>query len=180
MRWAAALLMLAASVLPAAGAEPEPAGYRGEPYRAPVPETLAGAVVVDDDAALALWRSGAVPFVDVLPRVARPPDLPPDTIWIDHPRASIPGSVWLPDTGYQALDPARLAYFLDALDALTSGDRSRPLLFFCKTDCWMSWNAAKRALEYGFSRVFWYPGGTDGWEAAGGALEPIEPQPVSR
>jgi rhodanese-related sulfurtransferase len=28
----------------------------------------------------------------------------------------------------------------------------------------MSWNAAKRAREeYGYTRVFWYPFGTDGW-----------------
>ena len=179
MRWAAALCFVAA-VLPAAAAVPEPAGYRGEPYRAPVPETLAGATVVDDDAALALWRSGAVAFIDVLPRVARPPDLPPETIWIDHPHSSIPGAVWLPDTGYQELDPARLAYFVRELDAAIGGDRTRPVLFFCKTDCWMSWNAGKRALENGFSRVFWYPGGADGWEAAGGELAPIEPRPVSR
>jgi len=173
-------MLLAVGALPAAGAVPEPADYRGEPYRAPVPETLAGAVVVDDDAAEALSQTGAVAFVDVLPRVARPPELPADTIWIDHPHSSIPGSIWLPDTGYQTLDPARLAYFLRELDAITKGDRSRPVLFFCKTDCWMSWNAAKRALENGFARVFWYPGGADGWEAAGGRLDPVDPQPVSR
>ncbi len=38
-----------------------------------------------------------------------------------------------------------------------------PVLFFCLAECWMSWNAAKRALEYGYSNVFWYPEGTDGW-----------------
>ncbi len=35
----------------------------------------------------------------------------------------------------------------------------------------MSWNAAKRALEYGFSNVSWYPGGSDGWAKAGLPLE---------
>ena len=42
----------------------------------------------------------------------------------------------------------------------------------------MSWNAAKRAVEDGYTRVFWYPDGVDGWAAAGGALEPAEPRPA--
>ena len=31
--------------------------------------------------------------------------------------------------------------------ALTGDDKAQPVLFFCLQDCWMSWNAAKRALE---------------------------------
>jgi rhodanese-related sulfurtransferase len=30
----------------------------------------------------------------------------------------------------------------------------------------MSWNAAKRALSYGYTNVAWYPEGTDGWQRA--------------
>ena len=41
----------------------------------------------------------------------------------------------------------------------------------------MSWNAAKRALTYGYSQVYWFPEGTDGWDAAGLPLEPSEPEP---
>jgi PQQ-dependent catabolism-associated CXXCW motif protein len=37
------------------------------------------------------------------------------------------------------------------------------LVFYCQADCWMSWNAAKRALSLGYSNVAWYPEGTDGW-----------------
>ena len=34
----------------------------------------------------------------------------------------------------------------------------RPLVFYCDANCWMSWNAAKRAMdELGYSRVYWYP-----------------------
>ena len=40
---ALALLMLAG---PAAAAPPEPQGFHGEPYRSPVPATLAGATVL--------------------------------------------------------------------------------------------------------------------------------------
>ena len=129
--------------------------------------------MVDVDAAHALWYSGAVAFIDVLPRAPRPEGLPEGTIWRDRPHASIPGAVWLPNTGYAALDPGTLAYLRDRLAAATGP--AAPVLFFCRRDCWMSWNAANRALELGYARVFWYPDGTDGWEANGWALDLAEP-----
>ena len=30
----------------------------------------------------------------------------------------------------------------------------------------MSWNAVKRAASFGYTRLYWYRDGTDGWEAA--------------
>jgi PQQ-dependent catabolism-associated CXXCW motif protein len=172
----AALALLAIAGAGAAlAAETEPAGYRGEPYRAPVPATLSGAVVVDDEAAHALWWSGRVAFIDVLPRAPRPEGLPEGTLWRDPPHASIPGALWLPNTGYEALAEETLDYFRAGLAAASDGDRAAPVVFFCRQDCWMSWNAAKRALEQGHSKVFWYPAGTDGWGAFGLPLEPAEP-----
>ena len=56
-------------------------------------------------------------------------------------------------------------------------DRSKTLVFYCLKDCWMSWNAAKRALDLGYPRIAWYPDGTDGWMAAGLPVEPIKPVP---
>ena len=41
----------------------------------------------------------------------------------------------------------------------------------------MSWNAAKRALELGYSDVAWYPEGTDGWLIAGLPLQDATPEP---
>jgi rhodanese-related sulfurtransferase len=41
----------------------------------------------------------------------------------------------------------------------------------------MSWNAAKRALTYGYSDVAWYPEGTDGWQFADLPLEDSHPEP---
>ena len=37
-------------------------------------------------------------------------------------------------------------------------------------------SAAKRALEYGFGNVSWYPGGSDGWAKAGLPLEAAVPR----
>jgi rhodanese-related sulfurtransferase len=41
----------------------------------------------------------------------------------------------------------------------------------------MSWNAAKRALTYGYSNVVWYSEGTDGWEWEDLPLVDAEPEP---
>ncbi|MDF2997445.1 MAG: Rhodanese domain protein [Xanthobacteraceae bacterium] len=155
---------------------PEPDGYRMDEYRAPTPATLRGAKVIDTDAAAKLWRDKAALFVDVMPRDARPANLPPGTIWRDKKRDDIPGSVWLPNVGYGVLNAQMDGYFRGGLQSVTDGRHAAPLVFYCQTDCWMSWNAAKRALEYGFSNVSWYPGGSDGWTKAGLPLEAAVPR----
>jgi PQQ-dependent catabolism-associated CXXCW motif protein len=169
----AVLVALVGLAGPAVAVE-EPDGYRGEPYEAPVPATLEGAVVVDSDAAHALWWSGRVAFVDVLPRAPRPA-LPPGTIWRDAPHSSVPGAIWLPNTGYEALAPETTRYLLDGLAHVTGGDLSYPVVVFCRQDCWMSWNVAKRAIEHGYTRIYWYPDGVDGWAFEGWPLEQMEP-----
>ena len=172
-------LVLACAAAPAIAMAdvPEPEGYRGEPYRAAVPATLAGATVLDTVAAHALWEQGGAVFVDVLPRAPKPAGLPEGTVWHQPPRESIPGAVWLPNVGYAELSPEDGRYFRDSLDAMTAGDASRPLVFFCLDECWMSWNAAKRALGYGYTAVHWYPEGTDGWTFENYPTAPVEPFP---
>ena len=54
-------------------------------------------------------------------------------------------------------------YFRAGLEKATGGETDHPVVLFCLAECWMSWNAAKRALEYGYSEVYWMPDGTDGW-----------------
>ena len=154
----------------------EPQGYRMEGYRAPVPDTLAGATVVGPEEAHALWQSGETAFIDVLPRPPRP-DLPASTLWRERPRNDIPGSLWLVDTGYGALTPAMEAYLLDGLATATGGDKSRPLVIYCDRDCWMSYNAAKRAIRAGYEAVYWYPDGVQGWAEAGNDLVANRPEP---
>lgn len=141
----------------------EPEGYRDAPYRARVPETLAGATVLDTPDAHILWAEGRAVFIDVLPQAPKPEGLPEGTVWREAPRESIPGALWLPNVGYAVLAAAEDIYFRDGLQHATRADRGRPLVFFCLDECWMSWNAAKRALEYGYTDVHWFPEGTDGW-----------------
>jgi PQQ-dependent catabolism-associated CXXCW motif protein len=176
IRWTLMAVTVAAAGT-AAAQVPEPDGYRLEDYRAPVPATLRGARVIGTDEAATLWRSHSATFVDVLPRPPRPRDLPAATVWRDKPRANIPGSIWLPDTGYGELAPRMAGYFSNGLEKATAGDRARLLVIYCLTDCWMSWNAARRALALGYSNVAWYPEGTDGWLAAGLPVQDATPEP---
>jgi PQQ-dependent catabolism-associated CXXCW motif protein len=96
----------------AAAAPPEPRGYRNDAYHAPTPATLKGAKVLTDAEAHALWASKGAAFVDELPQAPRPKNLPKDVLWRDKPRDDIPGSLWLPDTGYGELAPSTLGYFV--------------------------------------------------------------------
>jgi PQQ-dependent catabolism-associated CXXCW motif protein len=155
---------------------PEPSGYRMQDYRGPTPATLAGARVVTTAQAEALWKSGAA-FIDVLPHAPRPANLPPGTLWREKQRLDIPGSIWLPDTGYGAIAPSIEAYFRAGLQRVTKGDPAKWLVVYCLADCWMSWNAAKRALTMGYPHVAWYPQGTDGWHASGLPLQEAQPAP---
>lgn len=177
-RLAALCLAAVLLALPARAGEgvAEPDGYREDQFRAPVPATLEGATVLDSEAAHALWQSGAAAFIDVLPRPPKPSNLPEGTIWREKPRMSIPGATWLPNVGFGGLAPETDAYFRAGLDRASGGDKAHPLVFFCLAECWMSWNAARRALrEYGYARVYWYPDGTDGWSFEGYPLEEAAP-----
>src|SRR5881275_1237745 len=101
MMWKAASLAAAMLILMvqahAQQNPPEPADYRTDNYRAPVPATLAGARVLGTEEAEAVWRAGRAVFIDVLPHPPKPQNLPAGTIWRETPRLNIPGSVWLPD-----------------------------------------------------------------------------------
>jgi PQQ-dependent catabolism-associated CXXCW motif protein len=155
----------------------EPDTYRLDDYRAPTPATLKGARVITTPQAEAIWKSGSAVFVDVMPHAPRPANLPTGTLWREKPRRAIPGSYWFPDTGYGELAGATEAYLRSGLQRITGGNRAKPLVIYCLRDCWMSWNAAKRALAMGYADVTWYPEGTDGWEEWGLPLQEIQPEP---
>ncbi len=181
MRWrTAAALIAAILVMPAFAQQQEPfepEGYRTDNYRAPVPATLEGARVLTTEQAEAIWRGKSGTFVDVMPRPPKPKNLPEGTVWRDAPRKNIPGSIWLPDTGYGALPPAMDDYFRRGLVRASRGDKAALLVIYCQADCWMSWNAAKRARAEGYSNIAWFPEGTDGWERAKLPTEDSQPEP---
>jgi len=152
-----ALTLFACAPTRAEVAEPE--GYRLDDYRAPTPATLKGAHVIDTQRAYDLWQAKSAVFVDALARPPKPADLPPKTVWRDKPRADIPGSLWLVNTGFGALAESTQRYFETGLAKATGGDKTKPLVFYCLAD------------------VYWYPEGTDGWEKGGHPLEERAPEP---
>jgi PQQ-dependent catabolism-associated CXXCW motif protein len=173
-----ALAMVAFAIADARADEVlEPDGYRLEDYRAPTPVTLQGATAIGTQEAEKIWRSRTASFIDVMPRPPRPRNLPEGTLWRDKPRSNIPDSIWLPDSGYGELAPSMVGYFARGLEKATRGDRARLIVLYCLADCWMSWNAAKRALSLGYANVAWYREGTDGWLAAGLPLQDATPEP---
>ena len=156
---------------------PEPDGYRMGDFRSLVPETVQGARAVTTEEAKAIHSAGQALFIDVLPQSPRPPNLPAGTIFREKPRYDIPGSIWLPDTGYGELAPVIETWFRAHIARLTGSDAAKPVVIYCLADCWMSYNAAKRLAIWGYTSVFWYRDGTTGWEKAGLPLEERKPIP---
>jgi len=177
--------LVAATAIVVAGAawadcvEPEPADYRMSHFRAPTPCALSGGTVISTAEARRLRARAGVLFIDVLPAPRRPAQLPAGSLWKPKSRSNIPGSVWLANSGFGVLPVEEEEAFRFHLDRLTGGDKTRPLVIYCLADCWMSWNAARRAIEWGYHAVHWYPQGTHGWAAAGLALEETSPLPLA-
>lgn len=118
-------------------------------------------------------------LIDVLPTPIKPKDRPANLLWLPPPRRNIPGSHWLPNVGFGALSDELDLYFKENLERLSYGDKTTNIVIYCLANCWMSWNAAKRAAtEYGYTNVFWYPDGTTGWEATGQPLKESQPVPI--
>lgn len=58
--------------------------------------------------------------------------------------------------------------FSQYLDQVTRGRKDQPMVFYCASiQCWMSYNAALRAINSGYSNVIWYRGGIEAWKTAG-------------
>ena len=144
---------------------PEPSGFWTGPMHGRTPPGLAGAGVVDVEALGALIAGESPVLLDVAAEDVKPAGIAPGAIWRPIHR-SIPDSVWMPGAGAGALEPAQEQAFEARIDALTAGARNRPIVAFCHRDCWASWNAAKRLVLAGHSKVYWFPDGVEGWQDA--------------
>lgn len=105
------------------------------------------------------------------------PDLAPLLFDVlgDPQHDSIPGAIWLPGAGRgrSFADPVQ-AQLERLLELATRGARGRPMVFFCASkSCWLSYNAALRAVRLGYTEVFWYRGGIEAWLDAGQSLAPL-------
>lgn len=152
-----------------------PDGYRMDEYRAAVPDTVPGGVVLHvADLQAAIARGGIV-LIDVLPAPRQPPGMRPGTLWLPPHHPSLPGALWWPEVGRGAITAAAEARFRERLQEVTAGDAGRLVVFYCLPDCWMSWNAARRAAAAGV-RAAWFPEGVDGWRSAGLPLQDVRPE----
>ena len=155
-------------------------GFRIGRYRAPVNEPPPGGQRISIDELDRLVASRSAVLLDVMPAEGGGPD-PVSGEWrLVRTRDNIPGSVWLADVGRGGLSADMDRYFRDGLARLTGGDMSRAIVVYCQSDCWMAWNAVKRASSYGYSRLFWYPEGTDGWRDHDRAVVASRPVPVAK
>ncbi|MDH1560490.1 PQQ-dependent catabolism-associated CXXCW motif protein [Ectopseudomonas chengduensis] len=146
-------------------------GYRSSQYRSPTPSTLEGVQVLDTPALQKLLDERPdVQLVDVYRQLWRH-----DRFIEEEPHANIPGSLWLPNTGSGNLEALWLRYFTHYLDQASKGDLDKPFVFYCRPDCWPSWNAARRAHAMGYRQLYWYRDGIDSWEQAGLPLVPAQP-----
>ncbi len=153
----------------------QPDGYRMEFYDAEVPTALEGAGTITAAKLKKLQDGEGAVVIDVIPEHRRPRVLPENQIWFPVDHKGVPGAIWLPDTGFGVLSDITEQYFKHHLSIATGGDKGRHVVFYCRTDCWMSWNAAKRALSYGYTRVHWFRNGIDDWFFEGYRFEVLTP-----
>ena len=145
-------------------------GYRIGGYRGKTPASAPGAATVDTAAVQKLQAAGAA-LIDVWGVPGVEPD-PLGGAWVfDKPHETIPGARWVPNVGTGTLNITMQGYFKEQLTKAAGPPPGKPLVFFCQRDCWMSWNASKRAAAWGYTAVNWYPDGTDGWKDSGAAFE---------
>jgi PQQ-dependent catabolism-associated CXXCW motif protein len=162
----------------AAPAVKEPAGYWMGPSHGPVATTLSGGTVIHTRKLAALLHSGGVLVVDVSDAPRRPPNLAEGAVWLPLPHPVIPGGLWIPGAGQGAIAPPVEKLFRERLALGSGNDPAHSLVIYCHRNCWLSWNAAKRAINYGYTSVYWFPDGMEGWRAAGlptAVAEPLVP-----
>ncbi|MGE0846483.1 MAG: rhodanese-like domain-containing protein [Flavobacteriaceae bacterium] len=178
-----AALILASNVVATVRADdcdPNPPGtedgYRIGHYGAPVPDCAPGAPTIGRDEVRAAVAAGDAIFIDVTPIDGSDPD-PFDGSWGDvGTHLSMPGATWLPEVGRGKPEAWLEDYFRDNLDRLTAEKPGAQVVIFCSSNCWGSWNAAKRAAGWGYPDIRWYPAGVSEWSER--ELAPTDPVPV--
>ena len=149
-------------------------GYRSTLYRSPTPNFHELANTINPQQLLALQKKQ--PEV-VLIDVYRNPWLRGHFIRQDE-HNNIPNSLWLANCGDGSLNKRWMAYCQTSLEQATAGNKAHPIVFYCRSDCWLGWNAVKRAHHLGYSNLYWLRDGVDGWKQANLPLEPAQPIPL--
>ena len=124
----------------------------------PTPASIPGGQVITTKGLVALVQGKQAPYMlfDVL---GGPQTLP----------GAIP-AVFLAQPG--SFNDQISQQFGQMLQQASQGRKDVPLIFYClSTQCWMSYNAALRAINLGYTNVLWYRGGIEAWQQAGLPLQ---------
>ena len=117
------------------------------------PASIPGGQVITTKGLVALVEGKRAPYLlfDVLGQ----PEMLPD---------ALPSS-WLAQPG--SFDDAVQQQAVRMLAQRTQGRKDLALVFYCQSrECWMSYNAALRAIRAGYTNVLWYRGGLEAWKYA--------------
>jgi PQQ-dependent catabolism-associated CXXCW motif protein len=152
-------------------------GYRIAHYRSPTPESVPGGTRIMAADVSELIQSQHAILIDVMPSEGGRPEPKSGQWYLLKSHQNIAGSTWLADVGKGVLTPDQARYFTENLARLTGGSASRAIIFYCKADCWMAWNAVRRAAALGYRNIYWLSEGTDGWTDWGGGLVDARPEP---
>ena len=128
----------------------------------PTPNQIPGGQVITTKGLLPLLQQGIpVHVFDVLGTAQTLPNAIPAA------RAAEPGS----------FDDDTQREFARMLEQVTRGNAEAALVFYCQgPQCWMSYNAALRAIALGYRNVLWYRGGMEAWNQAGQPFAPAQRQ----
>ncbi|MEE9329306.1 MAG: rhodanese-like domain-containing protein [Parvularculaceae bacterium] len=136
--------------------------HAGAPH-GPTPTKIPGGLMITTEALFMMinQKPGQVAIFDVL----NGPELLPGAYTAGP--AAAPGN-------FQDRTQQEFGQFLQKT---TQGNKQKPLVFYCQsTQCWMSYNAALRAINMGYTQVLWYRGGIEAWKMAGLPTQPNQPQ----
>ena len=138
---------------------PAKAALHPGPMHGPTPNQIPGGQLITTEGLVELLRRDDVPTLvfDVLGGAQALPRAIPAVA------AHAPGS----------FDDALQGQFGQYLAQVTQGRKDTPLVFYCLSiECWMSYNAALRAIHLGYANVLWYRGGIEAWQRHGLPLHP--------
>jgi PQQ-dependent catabolism-associated CXXCW motif protein len=135
-------------------------GYRSKIYRSPTPKQTSFAKIVDAKDILKRSKDNEnLVIVNVVPL-----DMVGSTFIQAKPHEGIVNSIWLPNVGYGQIDKMTTTYLVENLNIAMNNNSNTVFVFYCNIDCWMSWNAARRASSLGFKNILWYKNGIENWK----------------
>ena len=123
-------------------------------FHGPTPTSIPGGQVITTQALAGLLRGGQGPVL-VLDVLGGPEIIQGAQYAVP---AAQPGS--FNDQTQQQLS--------QYLQQATGGNKQHAIALYCLSpQCWMSYNAALRAINLGYTNVLWYRGGIESWKQAG-------------